>query len=477
MITIDATASHNHGTSDTWSHTVGSGSNRLLLVAVATHWNGGKASAVTYNGASLTKLFELTGNTEFGTPYRRTQLWYLVAPDVGAHDVVVTYQSGDYSPHYASISFFNVDQLSPFRNAGTYGISDYAAAASVDVTDCIADDLCVAFISYMFSETSTITDNAGQTRQIESSSTGPASVLSTKTAAGSTTNIGWTWINSAYVLAAGVALAPVEPISPPAADMPLTSHAPGYNVYSIPAADMPLAAQAPQHGIVIDIPAADMVMTAVVPGFGPTPVPVPVAAMPLLSRAPANIWNLPASVRPASQIIFYLILTGADDGLDDVYLPMSSFQARMRDGEPSYISCVIPDSLTYEADITSRSNGDIIIQKGYKLVDGTVYMEEIARVDFESIQIDRGARNDSATISGHRTVSSTAPKERAVSGVSFYGMKTDGKRRIRAEMDLFLRCGDTCIYGSGGNDYFTVGSITYYVSAKPPALYMEVMEA
>ncbi|MCK9362150.1 MAG: hypothetical protein M0P74_00885 [Syntrophales bacterium] len=227
----------------------------------------------------------------------------------------------------------------------------------------------------------------------------------------------------------------------------------------------------------IEVPVADAHLMEHNPDFGVMSSQVPVATATLLARNPAYIWNVPLSQQGQAKVIYYCILTGANDGVDDVILPISSFQARARDGEPSYLSCVVPDSLSNEAAILARTNGEIIIQKGVRLHDGTEQMEELMRVDYEDVQIHRGAYSDSAIIGGHKTVTSSAPKEWAVSGVSFYGLQSDGKRSIRANMDLFLRPGDTCIYGNGGNDYFTVGMITYWVSAVPATFYMEVQEA
>jgi hypothetical protein len=264
----------------------------------------------------------------------------------------------------------------------------------------------------------------------------------------------------------------------PTVAMTLTGHAPTYNVYGVPAAEMTLIGHAPQAGfggIRISNP-ADMTLL----GIDPTvcmAYPIPEAAMKLLSRNPAYTWSIPLASQGQAQDIYSCILTGSADGIDDIVLPISSFQATMRDGDPSYLSCVIPNSVDYETFVTARTNGEIIIQKGVRLRDGTEQMEEIARVDYESVQINRGPRNDSMTLSGHKTVTSSAPKERAVNGVSFYGLQADGKRRVRANMDLFLRCGDTCIYGDGANDYFVVGMITYWVAARPAAYVMEVQEA
>lgn len=203
----------------------------------------------------------------------------------------------------------------------------------------------------------------------------------------------------------------------------------------------------------------------------------PSVALEITLKTPALVWSLIASLRPSAQVIYYCILTGANESpaLDDLLIPISSFQARIRNGEPSYLSCVIPNPTDYVDGIIARSSGEIIIQKGYRLLDGTVNMSEIVRVDYETLGLDEGARSASATIVGHKTTTATSAKERTVQGVSFYGLQHDGKRRFRASMDLFLRPGDVAIYGSGDDDSFIVGQITYIVD--PSNGLMEVTEA
>ena len=203
----------------------------------------------------------------------------------------------------------------------------------------------------------------------------------------------------------------------------------------------------------------------------------PIVPLALTVKNPSAVWDLIASMRPAAQVIYYCILTGANESpaLPDLFIPISSFQARIRNGEPSYLSCVIPNPSEYSDEIAARSNGEIIIQKGYRLQDGSINMAEIVRVDYETLALDIGARSASGTIVGHKTVTASAAKEWTVQGVSFYGLQHDGKRRIRAAMDLFLHPGDIVIYGAGDDDSFTVGSITYIVNTRDGL--MEVTEA
>lgn len=213
MITLDSTAKQHGSISDTWSHTVGNGDNRILIVAVALHSSGKLVTGITYNDVSLTKLFEYV----VGASYRACQLFYLVNPPVGTYDIKVTIDAGSiYKPHYASISFFGVDQDAPFRNNGHYARTS-KKTVSLDVEDCGAGDLALAFLAFYKNETGIVTDAVGQTRRIESIDidydvTGyhPVSHLSTKDAVGDTTTLGWTFNTYANTLAAGVSIVPAE---------------------------------------------------------------------------------------------------------------------------------------------------------------------------------------------------------------------------------------------------------------------------
>jgi hypothetical protein len=223
------------------------------------------------------------------------------------------------------------------------------------------------------------------------------------------------------------------------------------------------------------VPTGELSLTGFMPNFGPTGAFIPAGVLTLTGRNPASIWSIPLPLLFGSKMIYTLTLTGAPDGVADLIIPMSSLQSIVRNGDPSYLSCVIPNSFYWADGIMARPNGELIVKKGYLLADGTVMMEEIIRVNFETIRIDHGARNDSATLVGHKTVTATAPKDWTVSGVSYYALDADGKRRFRAAMDLFLRPGDTAYYGTEDADNFIVGEINYIVSAGSAV--MEVTEA
>lgn len=70
----------------TWSHTC-SGSNRLLVVTVPES-RVSTVSSITYNSVNLTKAI----SKKVADPYNpNAEIWYLIAPDTGTHDIVITF--------------------------------------------------------------------------------------------------------------------------------------------------------------------------------------------------------------------------------------------------------------------------------------------------------------------------------------------------------------------------------------------------
>ena len=91
-------------TSDTISVTVDStGGNRILIVVTS---GDDEPTGITYNGTSLTKQNSIGSSGIYATA------WYLVNPDTGTHDLVVTAASlPDIT--YSGTTFLNVNQATP----------------------------------------------------------------------------------------------------------------------------------------------------------------------------------------------------------------------------------------------------------------------------------------------------------------------------------------------------------------------------
>ena len=111
-------------TSLTYSYTVGSGSNRLLVVNLIGDTSADDISSVTYAGTPMT----LVGKVQ--APSNNWQyLYYLLNPSSGSHNIVVTAGSQHYLISQAA-SWYNVKQ-SAQPDAST---TNTAAAASTSIT-------------------------------------------------------------------------------------------------------------------------------------------------------------------------------------------------------------------------------------------------------------------------------------------------------------------------------------------------------
>jgi len=260
----------------------------------------------------------------------------------------------------------------------------------------------------------------------------------------------------------------------PKGTISITGYAPTLEETAIPAAEITLTGHNPSHCQLLDITAAgSLVLAGFAPSYGPAAAIIPLASgLEIAAYSPTQSWFLGVNALYKKQTIFQCILTGAVDGLTDLVIPISSFQSTVRDGDPTYLACVIPNSIDYIADISARTNGDIIIKQGYKLHDGSIQAEEIIRVDYENLQDARGGRSASATISGHKTTSSSSPKSVELEEATYYGLQANGKRTFRAKPDIFLRVGDTAVYDT---ESITVGQISYNVDTRQAI--MQVTEA
>ena len=128
-------------TSISVSHTA-SGAERLMLVGVGMHhFNSETVSTVTYNGASLSPVGAVNSGTD-----TRVEIWRLIAPATGTHDVVITFSASlRYGAKAGTMTFTNVDQTTPL---GTFAPNsgNSAGPATVDVTSA-SDELVFDTVS------------------------------------------------------------------------------------------------------------------------------------------------------------------------------------------------------------------------------------------------------------------------------------------------------------------------------------------
>ena len=120
----------------TFTHTIGSGSNRLLIIGVSTYTVtpviAPRVLAVTYGGQNLTRIDDSQTRTTDNTT--QVEMFYLPETGIAAatsSTVQVTFNPvGTATTAYAvggAVSFFNVDQVTPFNTGqSTVGFPTYA---------------------------------------------------------------------------------------------------------------------------------------------------------------------------------------------------------------------------------------------------------------------------------------------------------------------------------------------------------------
>lgn len=176
-----------------------------------------------------------------------------------------------------------------------------------------------------------------------------------------------------------------------------------------------------------------------------------------------------------SPFLFYIFtLTGDADGTTDIEIPLSSFQARLRSGDPTYLSVIIP-GMDQAAAINARPNGLMKIDAAYKTGDIWTQRKTIIQANLEDIRIDQGTTNQSITLTGHKQKTYTA-KAVTLTGQT-YKNSINGEIRYRfAEPNMDLNPGDIVTVGT---DTYTAVVISYFVRAKTGGIetQMEVSES
>ncbi len=185
-VTVGSTTSSSavNAASLTFSHTSGSGSNRMLVVTVSVGsgsvgGSAGTISSVTYNGVTMTEVgtAALSG--------ARVSIYRLLNPAAGPANVVVSTSTGS-TIEAGATTFENVDQATPL---GTFAsASANSGTATVNVTSATNEIvICVGSVDEAFSNQG-MTTTSGQTQLWNSSGTDFVSgAASTKPGAASVT--------------------------------------------------------------------------------------------------------------------------------------------------------------------------------------------------------------------------------------------------------------------------------------------------
>jgi hypothetical protein len=103
-----------------WSHAVGAGLDRsVLVVGVSVEKSSGASvQSITFAGSALTKAVAASGGGGV-----KAELWYVTAPAAGANEVVVTFTTtlGSDGAIGGAVSLSGVDQATPVATTQTNG--------------------------------------------------------------------------------------------------------------------------------------------------------------------------------------------------------------------------------------------------------------------------------------------------------------------------------------------------------------------
>lgn len=174
-----------------------------------------------------------------------------------------------------------------------------------------------------------------------------------------------------------------------------------------------------------------------------------------------------AALAPVERQTVYVLDVG------DYRVPISSVQATMRRSGQSFLQATIPNASEHAAEIAARLSDTMTLRMGYRYEDGSLSpLEDIAQAPFQLSTRSTGPVNDTLQISGYGPRSTSTTATRSLRGVQTRTIDATGRRRVRAEIDLFLRPGHTARNSDGTE--FTAGVIQYFISAASEA--MEVFE-
>lgn len=149
----------------TQSYTVNNGTNGILIVGLSLQGTGSPptGTAVTYNGVAMT----LVPSSRAVNGNHVTELWYLLSPATGAHNIAASW-TGNSNVVIGAISYVGVDAVTPLGTANTATGSSTAPSVIVSsatgevVIDCIVTN-----------SNPTYTAGSGQTKQWDNSSNIP----------------------------------------------------------------------------------------------------------------------------------------------------------------------------------------------------------------------------------------------------------------------------------------------------------------
>lgn len=169
-----------------------------------------------------------------------------------------------------------------------------------------------------------------------------------------------------------------------------------------------------------------------------------------------------------TRIFYEMHITGDPQ----VVMPISSWQATLQVDRSNFLQCVVPAVDDYVSTIADRQGSEEFVVSRVAIDGSNRFETEIARAPLTTTSIARGSTNYTCTMSGYEDAPAapTSPKTRVLTGIRSIAIDGSGRYRVRADVDWFLRPGDTA---SAEGDTFTASYINYYSTSQGES-YMDV---
>jgi len=121
----------------TWSHTIGGGANRILIVGVSGEITLTPVSGIVYGPSSLTLLAAQNEGSI------RAEAWYLLNPPTGTATITVTFSGAQPDAIGGSVSYFNVASVGGYNSAGGGGSDPITITVNANSGDLVTDVLAM----------------------------------------------------------------------------------------------------------------------------------------------------------------------------------------------------------------------------------------------------------------------------------------------------------------------------------------------
>ena len=211
----------------TFSHTIGGGDDRLLVVGIGIEGDSIDVTAVTYNSVALTKAVDVVVGS---STQSLSELWYMLEsdlPSTGSYTVSITASYSSLTDIDAGgCSFTGAEQSAPEATAS----NSNSAQSTIQTGITTLSDGAWIIDSLAVGETGNSTPDGGQTERYDQAGGSSTNALSTEVdlTAGSETQ-GWTKSGANRLAHAVAAFAPFPPNRIEAEDMTIVS---GFEVTS-----------------------------------------------------------------------------------------------------------------------------------------------------------------------------------------------------------------------------------------------------